>query len=406
MKKLHTLLTLCLLALLAVSCGSDSDDEPVSPAPQEPEYITGIGAIVPPTATFAEDDGARTLNGSPAENLAELLEEAGPGIVEGLGYVHIEEDEYEEIKAFTDQLVEGAKTPKEVYERIFGWITGNIKYVSGYVDNDPYPVFQTRQAICQGYANLLKVMLHSQDVPCLNTNGMLIPVGGHAWNYVWLDEWYVSDPTNNGHFPMKEFSRYKHLEPSSLEADLFEDESYVFSFYEKHLNIREVKKSGKQLVLPFSTHGFRVTSFNPDTSLPEGVEEIYIGKNIGTLGENLIGLNLYAPEMVRAYVEESNPKLEGYGQLVYRNSTAYYVPASASVIQCKDIATLEKNFLFDHPNVETVVIQPGTKKIEVYAFEKCPELKIAYIPEGTAVDANAFYHVHSTFKIVRGIVKD
>ena len=409
MKTLHFLFILCLQALLLISCGSDSNDEPVAPPtpePEKPSYITGINAIVAPTGTFAKDDGASALDGSSAKNVARLLDKAGPGIIKGMGNINISEAQYKEIKTFTDKLVEGKDSEMDVYREIFKWIVTNINYASGYVDNDPYPVFQTKQAICQGYANLLTVMLHSQDIPCMNANGMLNPVGGHAWNYVWLDEWYVSDPTNNGHFRMADFESNKHLDPMSLDAVLFEDEHFVFNFYERHLNLRQVKQSGKQLTVPFSTNGFKVTSFNPVTNLPSEVEEIYIGKNVETLGESIIGLNQYAPSVKYAYVDKENKKMESYGQVVYRNDMPYYVPASAKTIQFKGIATFGKNFLAGHQHVQTVVIQPGTKTLEAYAFENCPNLQKAYIPEETKVDGNAFYKVHSSFKITRGIVKD
>lgn len=406
MKKIHTLAILCLLAQLTVSCGNNSDDKPTLPEPEEPTYITGIHAIVPPTGTFAKEENAISLNETSTRNVAKLLEKAGSGIVNGLGQISIKENEYKEIKDFTDKLTEGTETAMEAYEEIFRWITSNVKYANGYVDNNPYPVFQTHQAICQGYANLLTVMLHTQSIPAFNANGMLIPVGGHAWNYVWLDEWYVSDPTNNGHFRMKDTDGYKHLDPMSLDVNLFEDEIFVFNFYERHLNLRQVKESGKQLTVPFSVNGFRVTSFNPDTELPSDIEEIYIGKNIETLGENIIGLEQYAPSVKRAYVDTENKQMESYGQVVYRNDIPYYIPASATLIQFKDIATFGKNSIKNHPKLETVVIQPGTKTLEAYAFENCPNLRKAYIPEETKVDGNAFYKVHSGFSITRGIVKD
>ena len=406
MKKLYFLFILYIQTFFLASCGSDSNEEPTIPEPEKPSYITGINAIVAPTGTFAKDDASSALDGSSAKNVARLLEKAGPDIIKGMGNINISDAQYKEIKTFTDKLVEGKDDDMNIYQEIFKWITTNINYASGYVDNDPYPVFQTKQAICQGYANLLTVMLHSQDIPCMNANGMLNPVGGHAWNYVWLDEWYVSDPTNNGHFRMADFESNKHLDPMSLDAVLFEDEHFVFNFYERHLNLRQVKQSGKQLTVPFSTNGFKVTSFNLITNLPSEVEEIYIGKNIETLGESIIGLNQHAPSVKYAYVDKENKKMESYGQVVYRNDIPYYVPASAETIQFKDIATFGKNFLVDHQHVQTVVIQSGTKTLEAYAFEDCPNLQKAYIPEETKVDGNAFYKVHSSFKITRGIVKD
>ena len=205
---------------------------------------------------------------------------------------------------------------------------------------------------------------------------------------------------------MSDPSSYTHLVPLQLDVNLFEDEQFVFNFYEGHLNIRVVKESGKQLIVPFSTNGFQVTSFNPDTELPSNIEEIYIGKNIQTLGESLIGLDIHAPSVKYAFVDTSNQKMKSYGQVVYRNAFTYYVPAAATIIQFKDYDTLGKNILKGHNKVEIVVIQAGTQKLEAYAFEDCPNLQKAYIPKETIVDNNAFYGVHNNFKIIRGIVKN
>lgn len=405
MKKSCIPFIFCLFFASFFACGDSQNDTPSLPdEPESPTMIEGINALVNPSASFAKDDGS-TIYDSPTKLVADLLTKAGPEIIKGLGYITITEKEYQEIKEFTDQLVKEVKNPFDIYSTIFKWVTTNVEYTNG-VNNDPYPVFKNLQGVCQGYANLLSVMLHSQKIYAFIANGILNPVGGHAWNYVYIDQWYVSDPTNNGHFLMSDPSSYTHLVPLQLDVNLFEDEKFVFNFYEGHLNIREVKESGKQLIVPFSTNGFQVTSFNPDTELPSNIEEIYIGKNIQTLGESLIGLDIHAPSVKYAFVDTSNQKMKSYGQVVYRNAFTYYVPAAATIIQFKDYDTLGKNILKGHNKVETVVIQAGTKKLEAYAFEDCPNLQKAYIPKETIVDNNAFYGVHNNFKIIRGIVKN
>ena len=405
MKKSCIPFIFCLFFASFFACGDSQNDTPSLPdEPESPTMIEGINALVNPSASFAKDDGS-TIYDSPTKLVADLLTKAGPEIIKGLGYITITEKEYQEIKEFTDQLVKGVKKPFDIYSTIFKWVTTNVEYTNG-VNNDPYPVFKNLQGVCQGYANLLSVMLHSQKIYAFIANGILNPVGGHAWNYVYIDQWYVSDPTNNSHFLMSDPSSYTHLVPLQLDVNLFEDEQFVFNFYEGHLNIREVKESGKQLIVPFSTNGFQVTSFNPDTELPSNIEEIYIGKNIQTLGESLIGLDIHAPSVKYAFVDTSNQKMKSYGQVVYRNAFTYYVPAAATIIQFKDYDTLGKNILKGHNKVETVVIQAGTKKLEAYAFEDCPNLQKAYIPKETIVDNNAFYGVHNNFKIIRGIVKN
>ena len=405
MKGLYSIFTFCMLYVFLASCSSDNDN---SPQPEETNPAESINAIVPPSGTFAEDDGAAKASGTPARDAANFLTEAGAQAIKGLGSIEISDAQYEEIKGFTDELVKDAQSDKDKYDLIFKWITGNISYAQDYVDNNPYPVFQTGKAICQGYANLLTVMLQSQGIAAVNTNGMLDPVGGHAWNYVYLDQWYVSDPTNNGSFRMSDFSSYTHLVPLSLDMTLFEDDNFVFNYQEGHLNLSRVKKGEKQLTVPFSTNGFRVTSFNPTAELPSNVEELYIGKNIQTLGEGIIGLNQYAPSVKYAYVDSKNAKMTGYGQVVYRyqQSEPLYVPAAATIIQLKGTATLGKNFLKNHAKVETLIIPQGTQKLEAYAIENCPNLQKVYLPKNAKVDENAFYGVHSNFQIIRQDIKE
>ena len=135
---------------LSITSCSESD---------EPKLIEAINAIVPPSASFAPDDGAKTLSKNPAEKVMDLLTSAGPKIIKSMGQMNITDSQYQEIKTFVDKLVADQKTPYDIYRTIFTWITQNIHYAYDYVDNDPYPVFQTKKAICQGYAYLLNGML-------------------------------------------------------------------------------------------------------------------------------------------------------------------------------------------------------------------------------------------------------
>lgn len=365
----------------------------------------------PPTATlsvsFPEDDGATQLTGSSANVVLNLLTKAGPDVARTMGKsFSITEEQYAEIKAFTDELVADCKTEAKVYNTIFKWVSQNISYTYG-TDNEPYPTFINRKAICQGYANLIHVMLHSQGIPVLNVNGMLNPVGGHAWNYAYVNKrWFVCDATNNGSFSMLNPSSYSHLDPMFIDADLFEDEQFVFNFSERKLNLRKVKSCDDLFVVPFSAGGFRVTSFNPDEELPNNVREIYLGKNITCLGENNIGLNRYAPTVEAVHIDENNKVLTEYAKAVYyKNGNNYslcYMPAAISIIECPPMEIIGKNFLASHDHVEEVIIAPGTKKLEAYAFERCPKLRIAYVPEETEIDSKAFYEVHPDLQIVRG----
>lgn len=399
MKRFYALSALCLSAALLSSCGDDTDG--LLSAGQEP-------TVCPPAVfsqPFAPDDGAAALSDQPATALLMLLMKAGPSVAAEIEYQNITPEQYAEIKAFTDELTAGIEDDTEVYNTVFRWITSNIKYEWG--DNDPYPVFKEHKAICQGYANLLTVMLHSQGIPVMNVNGMLSTIGGHAWNYVYVGKrWMVSDPTNGGSFAAAALSSYTHLIPSSTAVALFEDSQFAYDFRDGRLNVCRVKESADQLTVPFSAGGYRVTSFSPQAGLPENVTEIYIGANIETLGESYMGLTDFAPNVAAAYVAEDNPALEGYCGVVYRKNGAarqiYYVPAHIAAIELLPMESVEKNTVYDCLHVTGIVFPAGVKKIESYAVENCPSLRRVYVPVDAVIEPNAFYRCPADIEIIRG----
>ena len=116
MKQSRITYPLCLFFALCLSCGESQHEVPAPPEkPEASTIIEGINPIVNPNAAFAEDDGAITYD-SPAKLVADLLTKAGPEIIKGLGYIHISEKEYKEIKEFTDQtttLTRYSRTDKE-----------------------------------------------------------------------------------------------------------------------------------------------------------------------------------------------------------------------------------------------------------------------------------------------------
>ena len=367
---------------------------------------------VPPT--FPNADGSSRLNPYDTQNTASsLLRSAGIACTDTMGRIVITEAEYQEIKLFTDNLVKGCTKQKEIHDKCFSWITSNIKYGTeysdgSYVNNDPYPVFTKKRAVCQGYSNLLFVMLHSQGVPVLVTNGYLNGYGvfgGHAWNYVNCDGvWYVSDPTNGGIFEMAKTSSYTHLIPQSFDVILFDKEGCQFDFNEAHLNICSVNTKSKYFVTPYSVGGYQVTSFNPTSDFPANVRELYIGKNIETFGNNRIGLNYHGTNIEYINVDPQHPRFRGHKGVVYDHYSDYpvYIPAGMKILELLPMEYIGKNLVYGHNAVEVVVVAKGTVGIESWAFENCPNLKVAYVPEGVEIAEDAFTGVHTEFKIVRG----
>lgn len=396
--------------------------EPLS-VPEVPE--------TPEVPEFPEADNSIEFDKlAPAASVKMLLEKAGTACTDTLGRIVITDAQYNEIKAFTDNLVSGVDGQYSKYEKCYNWVRTNVKYAQGYVDNNPYPVFTNKSAICQGYANLLHVMLHTQGVPAMVVNGYMqssinngMLVGyGHAWNYVCCDGvWYVSDPTNSGQYNMSSLDSYKTwLAPTGMDVVVFKEDDCWLNFNECFLNISKVVTDKSFFVTPYSVEGFKVTCFNPSEELPSNVRELYIGENICSLGEGVIGLKDNAPNVEYVTVDPDNKCLSSHAGAVYysdgykptdvyntinKNSPAY-IPAKLKRLELKAVENSESGITYGKGTVsglngiEEIVFPKETSVIESGAVEKCPNLKVAYIPFGVRVQSSAFSGVHSDFKMI------
>ena len=401
MKKI-LLLSIVSAVFALGSCSSDEEQELQTPS-------VSVDNNEATRAQFAEDDGKKVLSGAPyvqARNLINKLQaDYIAEMTDTLGRANITPGQYAEIQEFTEKLVAGLTTQKDKYTRCFNWIVQNVKYE--YTDNDPYAVFKNLTGVCQGYANLLFIMLHSIDIPAFVCNGILNPIGGHAWNYVYCDgKWYVSDPTNNGSWILAATSSYSHLLPSSFDVVLAKNNGVWFNYTEYNLNICSVESDDAVFIVPFSALGYQVTSFSPTVPLNPNIKQINIGKNIKSLGEGYIGLSYNAPNVEYVEVDPENTTFASYLGVVYRkNGSEFqltYIPAAMKCVELMPMETIYKNTIYNHNGVETLIIAPGTKKIEPWGVEKCPKLKIAYVPEDTEIANNAFAGVHPDFQIIRG----
>lgn len=404
MKKKLLLLPFVAAALAFASCSEDETifENPVIEQPAD-------GTVT--RAQFAEDDGSKALSGSPHIQAKNLMNKVPADYIaemtDTLGRANITPEQYAEIQAFTENLTAGLTTQKDKYTKCFNWVVQNIKYVYEYVDNDPYAVFKSHKGICQGYANLLFIMMHSLDIPAFVCNGILNPVGGHAWNYVNCDgKWYVSDPTNNGSFIMVNTSSYSNLLPSSFDVVLAKKDGVWINYNEYNLNVCAVESSDDIFIVPFSAMDYQITSFSPTKPLPANIKQINIGKNIKSIGENYVGLSYNAPNVEWIEVDPENTTFASYLGVVYRkNGSEFqltYIPGAMKCVELMPMETMYKNTIYRHDAVEVLIVPPGTKKIEAWGVENCPNLKIAYVPEDTQIDNSAFMGVHPDFQIIRG----
>ncbi|MBR3877391.1 MAG: transglutaminase domain-containing protein [Bacteroidaceae bacterium] len=401
MKKI-LLLSMISAAFALGSCSSDEEQDLQAPS-------VSVDSNEATRAQFAEDDGKKVMSGAPHIQAKNLINKVPTDYIaemtDTLGRANITKEQYAEIQDFAVELTVGLSTNKDKYLKCFNWVVDNIKYE--YANNDPYPVFKNKVGICQGYANLLFIMLHSLDIPAFVCNGILNPIGAHAWNYVYCDgKWYVSDPTNNGSWILAATSNYSHLLPSSFDVVLAKENGVWFNYNEYHLNICSVESSEEIFVVPFSALGYQVTSFSPTKPLNPNIKQINIGKNIKSLGESYMGLMYNAPNVEHVEVDPENTTFASYLGVVYRKDgnefQLTYIPAAMKCVELMPMVTMYKNTVYRHDAMEVLIVAPGTKKIEAWGVENCPNLKIAYVPEDTEIANNAFTGVHPDFQIIRG----
>jgi hypothetical protein len=95
-----------------------------------------------------------------------------------------------------------------------------------------------------------------------------------------------------------------------------------------------------------------------------------------------------------------------YWVSVNRNVPAY-IPAALKSLElyANDVPAggivYGKNAIYKVNGVEEIRFPEETAKLESFAVEQCQNLKVAYLPKDAEVSSNAFYNVHSDFKIER-----
>ena len=408
MKRLMKIFT---LMLIAVSASAQSDTLYITLPKGEiakfaVDQIYSMGFIsVTSQGDYPTEDNSKDLMWvNPAERPKLLLEAAGRECGRELGaHIEIEDYQYKEISDFTKDLVKGCSTERQKYDKVFYWIRDNIEY--DYTDNKPYTVFTQKKGICQGYADLLTVMLHSLEIPCITVNGY-IPEGGHAWNYLNADgHWYISDPTNGFKFDIDDVASYQHLfNVTAMQASLFEDEYCTYNYYNQTLNVESFKSGNPVVYVPYSTNGFKITSVNPTKEDSKDIKELYIGKNIETLDidGNTFGISLRYNSIETIEIDSANPYMSSHYNVIYKGDQMYMVAPAVKFIRMRPIKLDKESKLKKLDKLECIVFEPGTEKLDAYVVEYCPNLKKAYIPENTEVDKNAFYKVHPDFEIIRG----
>lgn len=364
-----------------------------------------------PRISFTEVN-SRELNNIPAVDAKLLTETLDPSKAIFLTENEASDSEVNEIKEATDQIIKGAKNQTEKYQKIFKWITSNIKY--GASDNSAYATFKNRKAVCQGYANLLKLMCYTQKIPAFVVGGFLYvngkQIGGHAWNYVNTDGiWRVSDPTNNHEYKMSDLPKYQHeLVPLVFYINLYENNDFTIGFKDSKLSLIEIKnKAPNRFFVPYSYQGFKISSFDPDKLIPSNVNEVIFNKNISSIGNiknSVSGLvNSHNGKNLKAiYIVKENPFFESDGSVIFNKSSKELIfpLETTEEITLKAGTDFGKNIIFGLKNLKKITFPTSAKVIESYAIEDCPSLIEVTIPKGCKYEVDSFYKCNPNLKII------
>lgn len=397
-----------ILALAAFAFAACTSDDLTDEALVQQETAYDTAAFLAPV--FPENDGSTDLKSKDKNvNLSKLIKAMDKERALDRSMFELTDEQWATIKAKADEVCESSKTVSAKITKLNDWVHTNVKY--DYAANDPWSVFTSKKGVCQGYSNLLKVMLLTQDIPAVGVNGWLNTTLAHAWIYACDGTtWYVCDPTNStGKTNMTLTSNYSQLQPDMADVIIFEDDNFAFNYQEGYLNVCTVKNADSDLVVPFSTNKFRVASFNPRTAIPNSVHNIYIGSNIKTLGQNIIGLSEYPAADEYCLVDPGNTSLGSYAGVVYNKNTKgelsslCYIPSAMTSIVLIPMETVGKNTIYHQLGVEEIVFTEGTKVLESYAVEDCPKLRTVYVPEGCKLEKDAIYNCGKNVEVIHGL---
>lgn len=397
-----------ILALAAFALAACTSDDLTDEALIKQGATCDASAFLAPA--FPENDGSTELKSKDKNtNLSKLLKAMDKQRALDRSMFELTDEQWATIKAKADEVCESSKTVSAKITKLNDWVHANVKY--DYAANDPWSVFTSKKGVCQGYSNLLKVMLLTQDIPTVGVNGWLNTTLAHAWIYACDGtNWYVCDPTNNtGKTNMTLTSNYSQLQPDMADVIIFEDDNFAFNYQEGYLNVCTVKNADSDLVVPFSTNKFRVASFNPRTAIPNNVSNIYIGSNIKTLGENITGLSEYPAADEYCEVDPGNASLGSHAGVVYNKNSKgeltslCYIPAAMKTLVLMPMEKVGKNTIYHQLGVEEIVFTEGTTLLESYAIEDCPKLRAVYVPEGCKLEKDAIYNCPKNVEVIYGV---
>lgn len=372
--------------------------------------VTTPGAQPAEIVVFPLPDDSEALNDPvPAVNFYTILKMFDSQRALDRSIVELTATQWASIKAVADDVCAKCGSTADRINALNDWVHTHVQY--DYASNKVWDVFTNRRGVCQGYANLLKAMLLTQDIPAVTVNGWMNKYYAHAWNYAYDGgQWRVCDPTNaNGSIAAGNPNNYGHLQPIEADVVLFADDDMEYTYHEQLINVHRVKAASSELIVPYSTHGLRISAFTPFSALPAEVTRLVLGANIRSLGENLVGLSTYPGNDEWCEVDPANPWLGSENGIVYGKDEKgnlddlRYIPQQMTALALRPMSTVGKNTIVGHPAAEVIYFPAGTRVLESFAIEACPRLKTVYVPQDCRLDPDAIFNCPKNVEVVRGV---
>ncbi len=351
-----------------------------------------------------------------------ILSKINPKELLNLDYDDITPEELNEIKIATNKIVAGNSTETDKYNAIFKWIIKEIAYElvpeNGSRDaNRAGRILKNRKAVCQGYANLLKAMCYTQNIPAVITLGACYWqgkfIGDHAWNYVYVDgKWIVSDPTWHRQFKeVEEFEKHSYyLRPHTLAQNLSSNKWFDVAYRNELISFIKFKFAAPVAIkLPLSWQGLAIASLDPIKLIPKHIKSLQLSNNIISFGKeenNASGIvNMGYGKFIEQFgIADDNPVLEFADGVVYKakgnKMGILYILDTQATIKLKYGEIFDKNIIINKANLKHLYFPTTATRIEAYAVEHCPLLETVYIPKGCHYEKKAFFDCNSSFKIV------
>ncbi len=195
------------------------------------------------------------------ENYAALAETVANFKVNGF-------NRYEKLKSINDSLCKLITYPERQ-----GYVNGSPYY--GPMAHHPTGALLNGSAVCEGYAEAMKLLCDREGIPCITAVGYGNG-GAHKWNYVQMDDglWYLLDTTWNDQVTSIYYNWF-------LIGSLFDGGD--------HVNTGAIFNNSISLQYPTlatETYSYTILMADaPDVAFNNTNKVLYVGKDIASLNE-------------------------------------------------------------------------------------------------------------------------